>query len=384
MDKRLKVAEVITRLDWGGSPDIVRLICTMSDPEVFDIRLITGASTHSSIQTKEFKKRFNDKIKVIPSLKRDIDIINDFKAFKELYRLFKKERFDIVHTHTAKAGALGRMAARLAGVPKIIHMPHGHNYYGYFGPIGSLLVILAEKFLTLFTDTTMAFTELEKKDMMRFRVSAPEKIVIINSGVELGKFKDGLTDVDRMRENLRIKPGERIVGMISRLEPVKGPQYFIEAAKPVLDRFPDVKFLVVGDGSLRAGLELSTEKLRIKEKVIFAGWREDVPHILHILDLLVLPSLNEAVGRILLEAGASGVPAVASSVGGIPEVIKDNETGILVPPKSSEALAQAIITLLNDDEKRKRMGVAAKSWADDRFSADRMVRKIQELYGGSG
>jgi glycosyltransferase involved in cell wall biosynthesis len=168
--------------------------------------------------------------------------------------------------------------------------------------------------------------------------------------------------------------------MAGRLEPVKGPEYFIEAARLVLDRFPQVKFLVIGDGSLRNKLEIKCKKLNISRSFIFTGWREDVPELLSILDILALPSLNEAVGRILIEAGACGIPVVATEVGGVPEIVKDKETGILVPAANPLALAQGLATLLKDKEKRFKMGAVARQWVDDKFSTRAMVNKFSNLY----
>lgn len=380
MKGRVKVAEVITRLDWAGSPDIVRLICTLSEPDKFDIRLVTGASAHLSVQTREFQKAYNKKTFNIPRLKRDITPFNDLLALIALYRLFRREKFDIVHTHTAKAGFLGRIAAKLAGVPYIVHTPHGHNFYGYFGPFLTRSVIAAERFTGRFTDKIMALTELEKRDLIKFKAGRPDNVVVIYSGLELERLRSKDSDSREVRGEFLIDPDEVLIGMVGRLEQIKGPEYFIEAAKEILDKFPEVKFLVVGDGSLRKKLEHRCQDLHISDKVVFTGWREDTPRILPILDLLVLPSLNEAVGRIILEAGACGVPVVAASVGGVPEIVKSDETGVLVKPRSSQELSKAIIALLRNAEKRKRMSKAVKGWVDDKFSAKRMVGKILGLY----
>lgn len=378
--KKIKIAQVITRMDWGGSPDIVRILCENLDTEMYDVRLICGPTAHPSKKTRDFSKKFKDKIFHITYLRGKINIFSDSFALFRLYCLFRKEDFDIVHTHTAKAGILGRIAARLAGAPKVIHTPHGHNFYGYFGQRISKLVVMLEKFIGYITDKIVVLTELEKDDLAVFKVAQPTNIVVINSGLELNSYREVNIDARKKRDELQVEQDTTLVGMIGRLEPVKGPEYLIEAAKLVIERFSKVKFLIVGDGSLRNKLEFRCKKLSIFDKFVFTGWREDIPEILAVLDILVLPSLNEAVGRILIEAGACGKPVVATSVGGIPEVVKDNETGILVPPKAPEALARAIIALLKSEEKRQKMGEAAKNWVDDKFSASRMVERVSNLY----
>ncbi|MCK5427293.1 MAG: glycosyltransferase family 4 protein, partial [Thermodesulfovibrionia bacterium] len=364
----------------GGPPDIIRLICDSLDLNIFDVRLITGISLYPSLETRNFLERFSNRVITIPQLKRDINPLSDIVALLRLYRLFRKEDFDIVHTHTAKAGALGRLAARFAGVPKIVHTSHGHNFYGYFGPVRSKLVVMVERFISYFTDKINALTELEKQDLAFYKVAQPAKIVVINSGLELERYRKININAGEKRSELRVGQDTILVGMISRLETVKGPEYFIEAARLITEKFPEVRFIVAGDGSLRSKLEFHCKKLHISDKLIFIGWREDIPEILSVLDILVVPSLNEAVGRILIEAGACGKPVVATRVGGIPEVVKDNQTGILVPPGDAHGLARAVISLLEDEKKRQRMGETAKNWVDDKFSASRMVKGFSDLY----
>lgn len=378
--KKIKVAQVITRMDWGGSPDIIRILCKRFDTKIYDVRLICGPTARPSEKTKDFFQNFRDKIFHINHLRRNINIYNDCLAVINLYRLFRKEKFDIVHTHTAKAGALGRIAARLAGVSFIIHSPHGHNFYGYFGPFISKVTVILERAISHFTTKIIVSTKLEKEDMVAFNVAKPEKIVVINSGVELENYRDVVIDGQELRDQLKLDKYKPIVGMIGRLEPVKGPQYLIEAAKLVIEDFPEVTFLIAGEGSLRNELEMQCKNANILDKIVFTGWTEDVPEILSTLHILVLPSLNEAVGRILIEAGASGIPVVASNVGGVPQIVNNNQTGLLVPPKDPYIMAQAIISLLKDKEKRKKMGQAAQKWIDSKFSAHTMFEQISNLY----
>jgi len=384
LPKKIKVAQVITRMDWAGSPDIIRLLCEYADTEEFDIVLITGNSAHLTLENNRFLHSLGARYVLIHHLRRDVNAFYDLVALIRLFRLFRRERFDVVHTHTAKAGALGRMAARLAGVPRVVHTPHGHNFYGYFGAFASRLIVYIERFLGLFTNKIMALTELEKKDFLELKICPLHKVRVINSGVELEKFRSVDIDTSRKRAEFSVAADDILVGMVGRLEPVKGPQYLIEAAKLVLDKVPHIKFMIVGDGSLRASLETRCNQLGISDRVVFTNWREDIPQLLSILDVLVLPSLNEAVGRILLEAGAVGVPAVATYVGGVPEVVRDFETGLLVPPRSPEDLAKAIVTLAEDENTRKDMGRAAARWVDDKFSAQRMAQRILGLYLENG
>ena len=378
-DPKLKIAQVITRMDWGGAPDIVRILCEYLDTS-YEVKLIIGPSEHLTEKTGLFLQNFRENIIVVPYLKREINPLWDFLALTKLFLVFKKEKFDIVHTHTAKAGFLGRIASWMAGIHQVIYMPHGHVFYGYFGLLMSKIAINLERFVAYLTSTIMVSTELEKRDLIAFKVTTPEKIIVINSGLELENYKDVVVDVQSKRDKLQIEEDVSVIGMISRLEPVKGPGYLIEAAKIVIEQIPKIKFLIVGDGSLRKDLESQCEDLGILDEFIFTGWKEDVRSILSMLDILVLPSLNEAVGRVLIEAGACGIPVIATNVGGVPEIVRNKQTGILVPPRSPELLAQAIIDLITNEHRRHEMGIAAKGWIDDRFSACRMVERVSKSY----
>lgn len=223
-------------------------------------------------------------------------------------------------------------------------------------------------------------TELEKKDLIDFKICAPDKIEVIYSGVEMDALRVSQGTVQRMKDEQSGGQKRFTVGMVGRLEAVKGPHYFIEAAKYVLDESKNVKFLVVGDGSMRNELEKQVRALGISEHVVFTGWIEDVGSVLYALDILVLPSLNEAVGRSVLEAQAVGVPVVATRVGGVSEVVKDGVTGVLVTAQDAHALAGAVLLLLNDDAKREGMSEAACGWVDEKFSDRLMVKHFEGLY----
>jgi glycosyltransferase involved in cell wall biosynthesis len=380
INRKIKIAQVITRLDWGGSPDIVRIICQYLNSEVYDVRLIIGATRYPGAKTKEFLEKFKTKSVIISQLKREINPLNDLLALFRLYFLFRREKFDIVHTHTAKAGALGRMAAYLARQPIIVHTPHGHNFYGYFGKGLSKAIVLIERFLANFTDKIIALTELEKNDFIRFKIAPEHKLSVIYQGLELDRSMRLDEDKIKVKNTLNIESNDFVVGMIGRLEPIKGPGYFVEAAKYVAQRFLETKFIIVGEGSLRRVLEKKIEEYGLRNRFTLLGWREDIGAVLSILDILVLPSLNEAVGMVLIEAQAQGIPIVATQVGGIPEIVRNNQTGILVPAGDSKELAKAISYLLADVQKRLQMSEAAKEWVRGRFEAKTMVEKISELY----
>jgi glycosyltransferase involved in cell wall biosynthesis len=378
MRRKIKVAQVITRMDWGGSPDVLRIICQNLDPETYDLRVFIGLTTHPSVKTGLFFQEFKDRITFIPELRRDIRLWDDWFAFWRLYRLFKNEKFDIVHTHTAKAGALGRLAGRLAGIPAIIHTPHGHNFYGYFNWFVSRVIIFVEMTLAVFTDRILALTNLEKSDYLKFGVAKEGKVALVYTGLELDDFIP--KNREMIKSGLKIDNDGKVVGYVGRLDSVKGAQFFVEAARLCLLNDASLRFILAGEGQLRKQLQDKTASWGFKDKIIFLGWRDDIADLMSIMDILVLPSLNEAVGIVLIEAQSLGVPVVASNVGGIPEIIKDKETGILVFPGDPQAIARAVSELFSEPRKMREMSAAAKSWVRGKFKAGNMVRAISAIY----
>jgi len=380
INRKIKIALVITRMDRGGAPDIVKSLFDYLNMREYESILISGPTIIPTKDIKNFMDKNRNNIVIIPDLKRNPNLINDTLAFIKLFLLFRKERFDIVHTHTAKAGFIGRIAAKLAGIRLIIHTPHGHNLYGYFNFWFTQSIIILERIASLFTDKIIALTNIEKTDMIRYNICKPSKIAVIRSGINLDIYDKIKVDIEQKKAEFDAARDDFLVGMIGRLDVVKGPEYFIEASKYIAEKLPQTRFLIVGDGSLREKLISRSRQLDLEEKIAFLGWREDTAEILSILDVLVLTSLNEAVGRVLLEAGASAKPVVATNVGGIPEILKDNETGILVSAGDSRKIANAVINLLKDEKKRFEMGQAAKDWINVNFNEKRMVVEIHNLY----
>lgn len=376
-----KVAQVITRMDWGGSPDIVRILC-QSLAKDYDLYLITGPSRSLTNKNKEFLTAFKERIIEIPTLRRDINIFYDLISLVRLAKIFRSCKFDLIQANTAKAGFLARIGAKLAGSKaKIVYMPHGHIFYGYFDRLVSAFIIMLEKFAAIFTDRILVLTELEKRDFLAYKIKPQEAIKVIPSGLEM----EELVRLDRskkevIRQALGFTPSDKIVSLVSRLEAVKGPKYFIEAAVKILDQIKDVKFLVTGDGSLRQVLEKQVRDLGLSNNIRFLGWQDNPTSIIFISDVLVQPSLNEAVGRVILEAQAMGTAVVASRVGGIPEIIKHGSTGMLVEPTKAKQIAQAVITLLNDVGFRDRISKQAKVWVRDNHTEVKMVSKIVSVY----
>ncbi len=310
---------------------------------------------------------------------QEINIGKDFAALGELIRLLRRGRYGIVHTHNSKAGFLGRLAAKIAGVPIIVHTIHGFAFHEYERPPRRFLFISLERLAARFAHKLIAISQPLKEWGLRLGIGEPGKYVIIYSGIEEEKFQVEI-DGDGTKEELGIRPGEKIVGMVAKLWEGKGHKTILESVKIINERIPRVRFIFVGEGYLRKELEDYAGRLGIREQVIFAGFVKNISEITAIFDVALLASFFEGMGRVLLEAMALGKPVVATRVGGIVDVVEDGETGILVRPGDPGDLARAIITLLEDENLARRMGEAGKERVDSRFTARTMVREIEKVY----
>jgi glycosyltransferase involved in cell wall biosynthesis len=377
MTEKSKVIHIITRLDMGGSAQNTLLTALHHDSQHYNVWLIKG-STLESAMTKAETRLVEDQLKTakkqgieiidVPSLVRRISPINDVRALVALFRHIRKIEPHIVHTHTSKAGILGRLAAWLARVPTRSL---------------SKIFLQMEKLLGKITHHHIALTPEEGKDYLNLGVATSKNISVIHSGVDLNCFKRSATKSNPGKNELAIPSDSLVVGYVGWLIPIKGVTYLVNAMAEVMQRHPNSLLVLVGKGDEKGEEEVKlskqVENLGIVDNVRFLGWRPDVGEIMSCFDIFVLPSLNEGMGRVLVEAMATGLPIVASRVGGIPDLVKHGENGLLVPPADEGALERAISDLLSDEARRKRMGETGKRICRP-YSIEAMVEKIDDLY----
>lgn len=388
MAEKIKVLHLITRLDKGGSAENTLLTALGLDKNRYKVLLAKGPSTESKMGLRE-RMEVDKSLQIaqsdgvgiinIPRLMRRIDLLYDFISFIKILKIIRSEKPQIVHTHTSKAGLLGRLAAFVAKTPIIIHTPHGHIFYGYFGRVTSYFFVLVERLLAKITDKIISLTNQEELDHVRFKIAPSEKFISIHSGVDIQRFISAKSGRDGLKESFGIMPQSLVVGTVGRLVPIKGHKYLIEAAPKILKEVPGVRFVLVGDGNLRPKLQRLTHTLNIQDAFLFLHWRSDIPKIINMFDLFALPSLNEGMGKVLVEAMAAGKPIVASDTGGIPDLVTHGYNGLLVPPGNPSRLAEAIVTLLKDSNRRQEIGKNGKLLAQ-RYSLESMVEKIETLY----
>ena len=387
--ENIKVLHIITRFDKGGSAQNTYLSLLGLKKKNYQLSLVSGLSLESGMKHEEIKAKEKD-IQILesegiefiqcPFLLRRINVIKDLKAFFDIWRIIKKYNPLIVHTHSSKAGLMGRLAAKLAGTPIIVHTPHGHVFFGYFGPFKTKLFIIFEKLASRITDKIVALTNREKKDHILFKIAEEDKFSVIYSGIELNILKESSSEEKQnLKKELGIPENSLIVGTAGRLVPVKGPEFLVRASKYIISKYPDTYFMFTGDGPLEQDLKRKALEMGVSDNIIFLGWRDDLAKIISIYDIFVLPSLNEGMGRVLVEAMALGKSIVASNVGGIPDLVTHGKNGFLVPPKNPKELAKYIQVLLEDKDKREKMGLAGKEMASN-FTSERMVEKIANLY----
>ncbi len=298
---------------------------------------------------------------------------NPLSTFK-MTRLLKAAKPDIVHTHGYFASVIGRLAAKRAGTPVIL--AHVHSTYWEY----KKRHIMIERRLSRFTQKIICCSKAVENFVQNTEKITDNKTIVIYNGVDEERFYP-LQSPASIRAEFGLDEEAAVVGTVSSLTPHKGHEYLIQAASLVLDTLPPVKFLIVGDGPLRKRLEEQAKELNIHSSVIFTGKRKDIPEILSLLDVFVLPShTREGLGIAIIEAMAAERPVVATDIGGIPEVVDDGETGVLVPPEDTEALSKAIITLLQDPPRAKTMGEKGRTRIKEMFTTTKMLSEIEHVY----
>lgn len=367
----IRLMHIITRLDVGGSTENTVISAIRMPRGEFSCRVVSGRTTDPPPGMAASLAAAGVEWIQLPQLRRKVNPVWDFSALVGLWRLIQRIRPNLVHTHSSKAGFLGRVASRLAGVPHIVHTPHGHIFDGYFSPLAAKTFIGLERVAARWTDRFVTLSDGEVRDHLRHGIGRPEQFVTIPSGVDL--------DPVLQATPVRLAPGRPVIGTVARLVPIKGIEHLIDAAPGIFEHFPDARILIVGDGESRPALEARVRALGLSDRVLFAGFRQDAAAVLAGMDVFVLPSLNEGMGRVLVMAMALAKPIVATRVGGVPELLGDGEAGLLVPPANPRAIADAVLTLLRNPQVADRIREAGRNRAP-RYSAQAMVGSLVTLY----
>lgn len=376
---RIKVLQVITRLIVGGAQETVMLVAAMLDPARFDVHVLSGPQTGSEGSLQEQVRERGIPLTIEPALVREINPAKDLLALARLARFIRRGRYDVVHTNSSKAGILGRWAAWLAGAPIIVHTIHGWGHHDRQHPLVRRSYILLEQVTQRITDRLVVVSPRNIEKGLADGIATPAKYVTVRSGIELDRFRRPARPREAVRAELSIPADAPVVGTVTRLSPQKAPLDFVETAAQVVARRPGVHFIVVGDGPLRAGVEARIAVLGLASCVHLTGLRRDVPDLLHSFDVFALSSLWEGLPRVLSQAMAAGLAVVATAVDGNAEAVEDGVNGLLAPPGDPQAMAAALLRLLDDPALAAQMGAAGRERAEE-FGARKMVEDIAALY----
>lgn len=393
----MKIVRILGRMNIGGPAVHAVLLTEGLNHDQFRSILVSGMIGKSEGNMLYFARQHGVTPLIVPELGREISWRDDLVALWKLYRLLARERPDIVHTHTAKAGALGRVAAVLARVPIRIHTFHGHVLHGYFGPLKTRLFIAIERFLAAFTTKIVAISQTQLVELSdRYRLAAREKFRVIPLGLDLAPLlRESEGDG---RRKLGIAGREIVIGLVGRLVPVKNPHMAVGVFERLVRNAPaeqPFRFIVAGDGELRPALQEHVRRAGLEDRVLFTGWHQDLWELYSMLNLAILTSLNEGTPVVLIEAMASGLPFVATRVGGLSDLTVGSEqvmrgpdgrrlfslfaNGALAESGDVEGFAAAVEYLVCDRERMQRMGSEGRRFVSERFSKERLVRDTQEL-----
>jgi glycosyltransferase involved in cell wall biosynthesis len=382
---RIRVLHIITRLILGGAQEnTLWTVVGQQRSKRYDVVLLSGIDEGPEGTLHDVARTEGVNLVLTRWLVRPINPVKDLIALLSLYRFIKRGRFDIVHTHSSKAGILGRVAARLAGVPVVVHTLHSLVFHEFQSEFKNRLYIWLKKWCAPLTDCYISVCDAVTKGALKEGISSPHKYVTIYSGINLKPFVDIGTQLtpEEAKAQLSLDPARPVVGKVARLYHQKGHDLFIRAAARIAERDPAILFLLVGDGILRGPLEAMTKDLGIESQVVFAG-RVDpsrIPLYMRAMDVLVHTSVREGVARVLPQAYATGTPVVAFNLDGAPEVIADGQTGFLVEPGSVEGIAKGVTTLLESASLRGEMGQRGRDIVMGKFPVEVMVERIDSMY----
>ena len=378
--RTVRVCHVITRLDLGGAQDnTLHTVRTLRAP--YRASLVAGPG---GLLDDEAGRIEGVRVTFVPSLKGPIRPWDDLRALRDLERLFRSERPHVVHTHSSKAGVVGRLAAARAGVPVVVHTIHGFGFNAEQPPWLRTALVAAERLAARRATHVVAVSRAHLERGAALGCLDPARASVIRSGVHLGAFRAAADEApipggSPLRRDLGLPADAPVVGLIACLKPQKAPLDFVEAAARVVAMRPDARFLVAGDGELRGAVEARCKALGIADKVRLLGWRRDVPRIMAAVDIVVLTSLWEGLPRVVPEAIAAGRPVVATAVDGTAEILRDGHNALTARAGDPQGIARGVLRILGEPALGPALVRAARPLLAE-FDIDDMVRAQERLY----
>jgi glycosyltransferase involved in cell wall biosynthesis len=379
----MRVIHVITRLVIGGAQEntVASVIGLQRKPGIEQVRLISGAETGPEGSLQPLLATVPGTLAIVPELVRRIDPWKDLLAWRRLVRLFREQRPDIVHTHSGKAGILGRLAAHRAKTPIIVHTIHGPSFGAFQGSLANGLFRAAERRAGRVTDHFVSVADAMTRQYLAASIGQSRQYTRIYSGFALKPFLSAAND-PQLRARWKIAPDDLVIGVIARLFKLKGHDDLFAIAPELLRHHPRIRFLLVGDGAWRARFEKRAQSMNLQDRFIFTGLvpPSDMPALLGIMDLVVHLSRREGLPRALPQALAAGRPVVAYDCDGANEVCLDDETGFLIQPGDLHTLVERLTRLGTDAALRERMAKRGREFVRERFEVEDMVDRLYALY----
>ena len=374
-DLPIRVLLAITRLELGGAQRVVLQTAALLDRERFAVALAWGPGDYLDQEASEIPSLA---LYPIPTLVRPVAPWSDLRALASLRSAIREFRPDVVHTHSSKAGILGRLAARLEKVPAVVHTVHGFGFTPLQPALKRLIFKSAERLMALGTDHFVMVSETDLGRGVEIGVFPPERATVIRAAIDIEKFRSGGSG-GGVRDRLGLPPDAPVVTQIGNFKPQKAPLDFVKVAAAVHSRFPETRFVMVGDGPLKAETEKLARSLGVAETMTFCGWWDDIPGLLAATDVSVLTSRHEGLPCSVVESLAAGVPVVATAVDGTVEVVRPGINGFLAPAGDIPGLADHVCAILENPELNRRLAAAAPDHLED-FDVSVMVRQQEDLY----
>jgi len=368
---------VITRLDLGGAQQNTLFCVRHHDRTCFDVALLAGSG---GVLDDEARALEVAHVSIVPYLKHPVSPVSDLQALIRLTAHLRASRPDLVHTHSSKAGILGRLAARLAGVPAVVHTAHGWSFNRTQSDRVRRRNIALERLAASWTDRLIVVSERGRQEGIELEIGHPRQYAVVHSGIDAAEFETPRRSREVARDQLGLTPEQLLVGTVACLKPQKAPLDFVRAAAEAYARCDRLRFVVAGDGEQRDEVEQLIDRLGLRGIVRLLGWRRDVPDLLHAMDVFLLTSRFEGLPRVLLQAMAAGVPVVATAVDGTPEVVRDGRSGLLIPPRDARAAADRVLELIRDPELRARCVDGGRRVLTRGFDIHRMVGDLERIY----
>ncbi len=382
IQKNLKILHIITVFSIGGATENTLLTVRGFIKKGYKVDILTGPNISSEGDMYELGKKFGVNVITLSTLKRKIHFFYDLISLFKIYRFIRKNEYNVVHTHSSKAGIIGRIAAKMARTPIIIHTIHGLPFHAYQNLFLNKLYVLIEKIGARLSDKIITVTYKIVNDSLKNGIGFKDKFKVVRSGLDISTFTKNDFDIEEVRKRLGISKEDIVVGKIARFSELKGHKYLIDAIKKIISSNPRVKVLLVGSGELENKIKGVVKDLNLEQNIIFTGLieYEKVPEIISALDILVHTSLLEGLPRVFPQAFLLRKPVVSFDIDGASEVVLNNETGFLVEPKNSEQLAEAIIKLINDQKLRERFGENGYNLVRENWSQEKMVDDLELIY----